>query len=67
MRNFVLLNDTVLLAEGVQFTDGTVVVRWVFGPHHSTVVWPSFAAFEEISGPGGEDRHRRIEWIKPHE
>jgi hypothetical protein len=32
-----------LIADGVEFSDGTVAIRWL-GADAFTVVWPSFAA-----------------------
>lgn len=47
------ISGTGLVAEGVQFSDGTVVVRWITGDHHSTVAWDSIEAVEAIHGHGG--------------
>jgi hypothetical protein len=49
-----------LVAHGVQFPDGTVVLRWCVGEHRSTVIWDSMAAVEAIHGHGGKTR---IDWI----
>lgn len=64
MRMFVLqrdedvsgVSDTGVVAEGVEFDDGTVVVRWIVGEHRSTVIWPSIAAVEAIHGHNGATR-----------
>ncbi|GAA4123193.1 hypothetical protein GCM10022215_29600 [Nocardioides fonticola] len=64
MRTFELHRDTDVsgisgtgvVAEGVEFSDGTAVVRWVVGEHQSTVVWPSLASVEAIHGHGGATR-----------
>jgi hypothetical protein len=53
------ISGTGVVAEGVLFSDGTVVVRWIVGEYHSTVVWPSIAAVEAIHGHGGKTT---IEW-----
>lgn len=68
MRRFVLRRDidvsgisgTGTVAEGVQLTDGTVIIRWVVGDHRSTVVWPDIQSVEAIHGHGGATR---IKWI----
>lgn len=67
MKRFTLQRDedptgisgTGRVAEGVEFSDGTVVVRWTTGRHRSTVVWPNMAAVEAIHGHGGSTR---VEW-----
>jgi len=64
MRTFTLERDedetgisgTGKVAEGVVFTDGVVVIRWVVGEHRSTVVWESLAAVEAIHGHAGSTR-----------
>lgn len=64
MRAFILQRDVDVsgisgvgtVAEGVEFSDGTVVIRWIVGEHQSTVVWPSIAAVEAIHGHGGATR-----------
>lgn len=60
MRRFHLLRHHDLsgvsgrgeVAEGVQFTDGTVVIRWA-GTHASVVVWPSIGDAQAVHGHGG--------------
>lgn len=47
------VSGTGKVAEGVEFSDGTVVIRWIVGRHRSTVVWPNLAAVEAIHGHGG--------------
>lgn len=66
MRTFDLIRDedetgisgTGRVAEGVQFTDGTVVIRWQThgNPHHSTVVWESIDDVLAIHGHNGKTR-----------
>lgn len=61
MRRFHLQRDTDVsgvsgtgrVAEGVEFTDGTVVIHWIAGEHRSTVVWADMAGPEAIHGHGG--------------
>jgi hypothetical protein len=55
MRSFTLergndesgVSGTGIVLEGVEFSDGKVVVRWL-GEHCSTVVWDSFEEFWHI-------------------
>ena len=64
MRTFHLQRDedvtgisgTGIVAEGVEFSNGTVVIAWIVGEHQSTVVWPSIEAVEAIHGHGGATR-----------
>ena len=68
MRRFELHRDTDVsgvsgtgtVAEGVAFTDGTTVVRWVVGEHRSTVVWPSVESVVAIHGHNGATR---LVWV----
>jgi len=48
-----------VVAEGVQFSDGTCVVRWV-SPRGSTVVWHSLEDVVAIHGHGGATR---VVWL----
>lgn len=50
------ISGTGVVAEGVEFLDGTVVIRWQThgDDHHSTVVWSSLADAEAIHGHGGK-------------
>ena len=71
MRRFVLHRDvdprgvsgTGVVAEGIQFTDGVVVVRWC-GDWASTVVWDSLADALHVHGHGGSTR---VDWQDPLE
>lgn len=65
MRTFHLQRDTDetgisgtgKVAEGVEFSDGEVVIRWIVGEHKSTVVWAQgLSAVEAIHGHGGKTR-----------
>lgn len=47
------VSGTGIVAEGVQFSDGIVVIRWIVGEYKSTVVWPSIEAVEKIHGHDG--------------
>lgn len=64
MRTFTLQRDvdvsgvsgTGVVAEGVRFTDGTTVIRWIVGEHRSTVVWPDVDSVLAIHGHNGATR-----------
>lgn len=47
------------VAEGVQFADGTVAVRWL-GSYPSTAVWASIDAVIAVHGHNGTTR---VEWL----
>ncbi|QIM19888.1 hypothetical protein G7075_00050 [Phycicoccus sp. HDW14] len=49
------ISGTGIVAEGVEFSDGVAVVRWL-GEHRSTVVWPSIDSVRHIHGHGGATR-----------
>lgn len=50
------VSGTGKVAEGVVFSDGTVVLRWTAGEHHSTVQWGSLHDVEVIHGHDGRTR-----------
>jgi hypothetical protein len=50
------------VAEGIQFTDGTAVIRWTTGEHRSTVIWPDVDSAEKVHGHGG---NTVVAWIDP--
>ncbi len=64
------LSGTGVVAEGVEFTDGTTVVRWRELPHDSehyqrgvratTVTFPNVGAVEALHGHGGATR---VDWL----
>lgn len=55
------ISGTGVVCHGVEFPDGTVVLRWCApGRPSSTVVWASIDAVEEIHGHDGATE---IEWI----
>lgn len=66
MRPFLMVRDedvtgisgTGVVAEGVEFLDGTVVIRWqTHGDlNHSTVVWAGLDEAVQIHGHGGKTR-----------
>lgn len=45
-----------VVVEGVEFSDGVVVTRWVVGDHRSTVVWADVASVKAIHGHDGATR-----------
>lgn len=49
------VSGTGVVAEGVQFGDGTVVIRWR-GENASTVIWESLAHAMAIHGHDGKTR-----------
>lgn len=48
------------VAEGVQFNDGRITLRWCVGEHRSTVNWDSTEAIEAIHG---HDGRTKIRWL----
>ncbi|HCS56185.1 MAG TPA: hypothetical protein DIW80_01915 [Gordonia polyisoprenivorans] len=70
MRTFVLdrsvdvtgVSGTGTVAEGIQFSDGTVVVHWCVGPYRSTVVWDSIDSVLAVHGHQGATT---IVWTQP--
>lgn len=64
MRTFTLqrnidisgVSGTGTVAEGVEFSDGTVALRWIVGEHRSTVVWPNIDAVIAVHGHGGSTK-----------
>jgi hypothetical protein len=69
MRRFILVRSeditgvsgTGIVAEGVEFTDGIVVMKWIVGDFRSIVTWvQGIHAVEEIHG---HDGRTVVEWI----
>jgi hypothetical protein len=52
------VSGTGVVAEGIQFSDGTVALRWVVGEHRSTVFWPNIEAVKAIHGHDGRTHVR---------
>ncbi|MDE2104167.1 MAG: hypothetical protein KGL39_43420 [Patescibacteria group bacterium] len=48
-----------IVAEGVEFADGRVALRWCVGEHRSTVTWDSMDAVRAIHG---HDGRTVVEW-----
>jgi hypothetical protein len=67
MKRFVLMrhrdvsgvSGVGIVAEGIEFTDGTVVIRWL-GENPSTVVWGSLLAAMTVHGHGG---NTEVRWV----
>lgn len=53
------VSGTGVVAEGCEFTDGSVALRWL-GLHPSTAVWPSVA---EVLAVHGHQGATEIRWI----
>ena len=53
------ISGTGKVLEGVEFTDGTVAVRWL-SKHSSTAIYSSIDEFIQIHGHDGAGE---IEWI----
>lgn len=49
-----------VVAEGIEASDGAVLLRWVVGEHRSSVIWPGMAAVDAIHGHGGQTR---VVWL----
>ena len=47
------VSGTGKVAEGVQFSDGRVALRWVVGEHRSTVTYDDIESVERIHGHDG--------------
>ncbi|MFG1912418.1 hypothetical protein [Kribbella sp. NPDC048928] len=55
------VSGTGPVAEGVQFTDGAVALRW-YGDYPTTTVWDGIDSVVAIHGHGGATV---IEWLDP--
>jgi hypothetical protein len=68
VRRFQLHRDTDVsgipgvgvVAEGITFSNGTTVVRWVVGEHQSTVVWPDV---DSVVASHGHNGATRLVWV----
>lgn len=62
MQTFVLYREvdetgvsgTGVVAEGVEFSDGSVAMKWIVGDHRSTVLWESIDGVIAVHGHGGK-------------
>lgn len=57
------VSGTGAVAEGVEFTDGTVSLRW-YGEWPTTSLWPDIRAVEAVHGHNGATT---VDWIDPQE
>jgi hypothetical protein len=55
------VSGTGPVAEGVQFTDGAVALRW-YGDYPTTTVWDGIDSVIAIHGHGGATE---VEWLDP--
>ncbi|WP_329001164.1 hypothetical protein OHA18_42855 [Kribbella sp. NBC_00709] len=55
------VSGTGPVAEGVQFTDGSVALRW-YGDYPTTTVWDGIDSVIAIHGHGGATE---VEWLDP--
>jgi len=55
------VSGTGVVAEGAEFSDGSVALRWL-GAHPSTAVWPSVA---EVLAVHGHQGATSVYWIEP--
>lgn len=64
MRMFKMVRDidetgisgTGVVAEGIEFSDGRVALRWQTGDHNSTVIWDNIESVHAIHGHNGKTR-----------
>jgi len=54
------VSGTGLVAEGVQFRDGVVAMRWCVNPARSTTVYESV---EHVLAIHGHDGKTRVTWV----
>jgi hypothetical protein len=57
------VSGTGPVAEGVQFTDGAVALRW-YGDYPTTTVWDGIESVIAIHGHGGA---AEVEWLDPEQ
>ena len=56
------VSGTGCVAQGVQFSDGAVVVRWLSGDHHTTTIHADIESVEHIHLHAGRTK---IRWQDP--
>jgi hypothetical protein len=52
------VSGTGIVAEGIQFSDGTCALRWIVGDHRSTVIWPDIEGIKAVHGHDGKTQVR---------
>ena len=50
------ISGTGIVAEGVEFSNGSVVLSWSFGDYHTHESLPSISAVRHIHGHNGKTR-----------
>lgn len=55
------VSGTGFVAEGCEFSDGVVALRWINSPHASTVIWKSI---DDAIAIHGHDGATEVVWIK---
>jgi hypothetical protein len=71
MRTFRLIRErdatgmsgTGVVAEGVEFTDGTVAMRWL-SEYRSTALWSDITAAMKVHGHNG---FTHVQWLEDRE
>jgi hypothetical protein len=71
MRRFVLdrevditgVSGTGVVAEGIEFTDGIVVMKWIVGDMRSMTIWNQ--GIEAVKAIHGHDGHTLVRWLDP--
>lgn len=63
-RDITGVSGTGVVADGVEFADGVVVLRW-FGQHRSTVVWSDIATAMVVHGHDGATTARATAIVCP--
>ena len=53
------VSGTGIVADGIQFHDGQVVVSW-FGQHHCVSIWP---AIEDVIAIHGHEGATKVVWL----
>jgi hypothetical protein len=55
------VSGTGIVAEGVEFSDGYVAMRWIVGEHRSTGVWSQ--GIEAVKAIHGHDGKTQVVWL----
>lgn len=71
MRRFILerledptgVSGTGVVAEGIEFTDGIVVMKWIVGDYRSMTIWNQ--GIEAVRAIHGHDGRTEVVWIDP--
>lgn len=64
MKAFVMERADVAVAEGIEFSDGTVAVKWAAETGASLAFWPSLEAVQTMYGPGDGIRYSLTEELR---